>query len=342
MKLFFLIFFSFFCTLSHGQSQLKIEPEVVDFGVIKEADGVVKAKFKLTNKSSKPYIMNYSYSGCGCVSTNVTKEPLLPGKSREVTVLFDPKRRPGVFHKSMTLISNNKKQTDELRIRGEVIPKPKSIEELYPIKALSGLQLSEDKFPFGILSQNEKHTGVINLFNNSKTPITVKARCSGDALGEVVMSVTEIMAGGTAQLQFSYDLRNNNRFGELKNSVTLLVNGVEWKHPIDIKALVVFNFFEMSDEERKNAPRAIISPTTYSIGTETIPILNNGKSDLKILSVILSDVNVSYKVTDEVIKAGQTGKITVSAPKGGSVTLLFNSPDTPVVELKFNSPFFGQ
>lgn len=337
MKLFFLIFLSVLCSFSYGQSQLKIEPEVVDFGVIKEADGVVKAKFKLTNTSRRPYIMNYSYSSCGCVSTKVTKEPLLPGRSREVTVEFNPKRRPGVFNKSMSLISNNKKYVDELRIRGEVIPKVKSIEELYPIKSLSGLQLSEDKFPFGILSQNEKHTGVINLFNNSQTTINVEARCVGDALGTVVLSSREIKVGKEAQLQFTYDLRDNRRFGELKNVVKLFVNGVEWKHPIDIKALVIYNFFDMSDDERKLAPRAIISPTTYNTVSETVPIFNNGKSDLKVLSVIVSDINVTYTLSSEVIKANQRGSITVKAPKGGSVTLLFNSPDTPIVEIRLST-----
>lgn len=340
MRWFFIIFFSFCTLFSSAQKsggQLKIEPQVVDFGVIREEDGVVKAKFRITNISKKPYIMNYSYSGCGCVSSKVSKEPLMPGASRDITVTFDPARRPGVFNKEMTLISDNKKYVDALKIRGEVIPKPKSIAEMYPIKAIDGLQLSSDVFPFGIISQNEKHTGVINMFNNSDKVVNIRVVSVGDALGHAEVSSSELKPKREGQLQFIYDLKGNKRYGELSNSIEIFINGKRWERQIAVKALAIFNFFEMTNDERKMAPRAIVSPLEYNVGTVTVPIHNNGKSDLRVLSVIKSSEDVSCRLSTEVIAQGQTGSITITASRECEVTLLFNSPDTPIVVIKLKT-----
>lgn len=340
MRWFFIIFFSFCTFFSSAQKsggQLKIEPQVVDFEVIKEEDGVVKAKFRITNISKKPYIMNYSYSGCGCVASKISKEPLMPGASRDIIVEFNPARRPGVFNKEMTLISDNKQHVDALKIRGEVIPKPKSIAELYPIKATGGLQLSSDCFPFGIISQNEKHTGVINMFNNSDKVLNIRTVSVGDALGHVEISSTELKPKREGQLQFTYDLLGNKRYGELSNNIEIFIDGKRWERQIAVKALAIFNFFEMTNSERKVAPRAIISPLEYSVGTVSVPILNNGGSDLRVLSIIKSNKEVSCKLSSEVIAQGETGNITISSSRECEVTLLFNSPDTPIVVIKLKT-----
>lgn len=334
MKWLFVIVFSLvslFSTAQKKESQLKIEPDKVDLGVIKEEDGVVKVKFKITNISKKPYILNYSYTSCGCVSSKISKEPLLMGASREITVEFNPARRPGVFNKEILLISNNKKTSDALLLSGEVIPRAKSIAELYPIKAPDGLQLSSDNFPFGILSQNEKHTGVVNLFNNSKEEISLKVVSTGDPLGSAELTTTLLKPKKECQLQFTYNLLGNKKYGELSNQLELFVNGKKWDHAISVKALAIFNFFEMTDTQRRMAPRAIISPTEYRVGRVEIPILNNGKSDLKVLSVIKSSGDVDCQLSAEIIKPEEEAKITISSTKECSVTLLFNSPDTPIV-----------
>lgn len=324
---------SLFAIAQKKESQLRIEPAKADLGVIKEENGVVKVKFKITNISKKPYILNYSYSSCGCVSSKISKEPLMMGTSRDITVEFNPARRPGVFNKEILLISNNKKSSDALMLAGEVIPREKSIAELYPVKALDGLQMSEDHFPFGIISQNEKHMGVVNLFNNSKEEISLKVVCVGDPLGSAELTSTVLKPKKECQLQFTYNLLGNKRYGELTNRLELFINGKKWERVITVNALAIFNFFEMTETERRMAPRAIIAPTEYRVGTVEIPILNNGKSDLKVLSVLKSRNDVDCRLSGEVIKPNEEGKITISSQKECSVTLLFNSPDTPIVIL---------
>lgn len=318
-------------------SQLKIEPEIVDMGMIKEENGIVKAIFKITNISKRPYIMNYNFSSCGCLSSKISKEPLMPGASREVVVEYDPKRRPGIFNKEVVLVSDNKKHGDPLRVMGEVLPRAKSIAELYPIKSLFGVQLSDDKFPFGIISQNEKHTAVINLLNNSKSVVDLRVVTQGDALGKATLTTSKLEPRREAQLHFTYNLVGNRRYGELKNQIELYVNGKKWDQVIDINALAIYNFFDISDSERREAPRAIVSPLVYKTGTVKVPILNNGRTNLEILEVITSDKSVKYSLPKRIIAPNESVDITISSSTECSVTMLMNSPDTPVVVIKLKN-----
>ena len=331
---------------SKKASQLKIEPKVFDLGKIYEIDGKVKMRFVITNISKKPYILNYSYSGCGCIAAEITRKPLMPNEMRAVEVEFNPKRRPGIFHKVVSLISDNKSYNDDLEVIGEVIPRPKSIEELYPIKVMDGVSISSDLLPLGIISQNEKHIGVINCYNGSNESVNLKIKTVGDKLGTAVISSEKIAPNRSSQIQFNYDLINGKYYGELKNEIELYINGKKWEEDIKVNALVMFNFFEMTEKEREAAPRAIVVPREYIVNfgeRKEVEIFNNGKTDLKILAVIPSGDNIEYKLTKNVIEPNKTGLITLYLKETkeklnfGDVTVMFNSPDSPIVIVKLKN-----
>lgn len=323
-------------------TQLKIVPEIYNFGKIMEKDGIVDAKFTITNISKKPYIINYSYSGCGCVAAKVSKEPLMPGKSRDIYVEFDPKRRPGVFQRDVMLVSNNKKRGDMLNIKGEVIPRVKSVSELYPISTIDGVSLSDEIIPLGIISQNEKSIGVINYYNNSKSTVNIELKVKGSKEGVATLSSKTLAPNRSGQIQFTYDLVGVPYYGELSNTVELYVNGKKWTRDIAVNALAVFNFFEMTDAERASAPRAIIAPTAYTVSAFdkniVIPILNNGKSNLKLLTTIPSKF-IGFSLKDKIIKPNQESELIIHLKNNsenvteGSLTLMFNAPDTPIVTI---------
>lgn len=331
--------FSFSQITLDKNTQLSIYPEIFDLGQIKEVDGVVSAKFTITNISKKPYILNYSYSNCGCLALKISKEPLMPNQSRDIVVQFDPKRLPGVTIRSVVLVSNNKRRLDKLPVRAEVVPIKKSIDELYPIKTSSDLSFSDDIIPLGVISQNEKHMAVLNYYNHGKSEVIMDVKIKGSERGEVTLSSKKLPPNGTGQLQFTYDLVNEEYYGMLKNSIEIYVNGKKLEKDILVNALVVFNFFEMSEDERINAPRAIVSPREYKLGEKpiTIPILNNGKSDLKILKIITKNDDLIYHVDDMIIKPNKRTNLTIKRGdkdfKMGDVTLMFNSPDSPIVTI---------
>ena len=72
-----------------------------DFGKIKEVDGVVSHTFTFKNVSTTPFIINFVSVSCGCTSPEYSKEPVMPGKTGQITIHYDPAGRPGFFRISL-------------------------------------------------------------------------------------------------------------------------------------------------------------------------------------------------------------------------------------------------
>lgn len=95
-----------------------------DFKKIKEQDGLAIVVFKFKNSGDAPLVINRVQASCGCTTPTWTKEPVLPGKTGEVTVAYNPAHRPGSFVKGISVFSNASTDATYLTIKGEVIPKP--------------------------------------------------------------------------------------------------------------------------------------------------------------------------------------------------------------------------
>lgn len=102
-----------------------------DYGTINKGDNG-KCKFKFTNTGKEPLILSRPRSNCGCTVPTWPREPILPGKSGIITVVYDTKRY-GRINKSVTVFSNAKNNAIVLRIKGTVKQKPNN-NLLPPIK----------------------------------------------------------------------------------------------------------------------------------------------------------------------------------------------------------------
>jgi len=95
---------------------------VNDFGEIKQ--GIPRtAIFKLTNKGNEPLLISYAKASCGCTNLKYSKEPIMPGKSIEISATYNA-AAPGKFIKTISVITNADTNKVMLQIRGTVIKKP--------------------------------------------------------------------------------------------------------------------------------------------------------------------------------------------------------------------------
>jgi hypothetical protein len=95
-----------------------------DFKKIKEQDGLATTVFKFKNTGDAPLVINRVQASCGCTTPTWTKEPILPGKTGEITTSYNPANRPGSFIKTISVFSNAGTAPSLLTIKGEVVPKP--------------------------------------------------------------------------------------------------------------------------------------------------------------------------------------------------------------------------
>lgn len=92
-----------------------------DFGVFKESDGDVSHVFVVKNEGKSPLVITRVISSCGCTTPTFTKEPIAPGKSGEIKVVYNPTGRVYPFVKTVSVYSNGKKGPLVLTIKGEVV-----------------------------------------------------------------------------------------------------------------------------------------------------------------------------------------------------------------------------
>jgi len=99
-------------------SEITFDSDNHDFGNIKKMiNASYEFKFKNTGKS--PLILSGVNPSCGCTTPTWPKEPILPGKSASIKVVYDSKSL-GIFNKSITVISNAKNSPVVLYIKGNV------------------------------------------------------------------------------------------------------------------------------------------------------------------------------------------------------------------------------
>jgi hypothetical protein len=119
-------------SLPPGQSngpRIHFEQEVYDYGTIAYgSDG--RCSFTFTNTGDAPLIIHQFQSSCGCLVPYWDREPVAPGASGNVRLLYDT-CRVGPFRKSATLTTNDPLRPQiVLSIRGEVLPMDTSRESV--------------------------------------------------------------------------------------------------------------------------------------------------------------------------------------------------------------------
>lgn len=118
-----LIFTVFITALFSQQPTMEFKKTVHNFGTIKEEAGDVTTRFVFKNGGDKPLIIRRVAASCGCTTPGYTREPILPGKSGEITAKYSTLKRPGSFNKTIRVYTNVLDTVYVLTIRGNVTPK---------------------------------------------------------------------------------------------------------------------------------------------------------------------------------------------------------------------------
>jgi hypothetical protein len=95
-----------------------------DFGQINEGDKVVY-DFFFTNTGKSALIISSAAATCGCTVPEYPKQPLAPGKTGIIHVVFNSTGKSGMQNKTITLTTNSFKGNEELHLVGNVKPKNK-------------------------------------------------------------------------------------------------------------------------------------------------------------------------------------------------------------------------
>lgn len=90
---------------TQGAPEMTFEQTVHNFGEIRQGEKVEYA-FKFTNTGSKDLLIQNAVSSCGCTVPEWPKEPVKPGESGYLKVVFDSHGKEGYTEKEISIKAN--------------------------------------------------------------------------------------------------------------------------------------------------------------------------------------------------------------------------------------------
>ncbi len=108
--------------------EMKFDEEVHDFGRIVQGEKV-SYSFKYTNTGKSNLIIATAAGSCGCTVPEYSKEPVLPGKSSKIDVVFSSEGKSGLQEKTITIVTNCEPSTRIIKIKTNIIVPEESVKE---------------------------------------------------------------------------------------------------------------------------------------------------------------------------------------------------------------------
>jgi hypothetical protein len=98
---------------------ISFESGMYNFGKINQGEKV-NHEFKFKNTGKSPLIISNATATCGCTTPDIPKEPIKPGDSGVIKVVFNSTGKMGMQDKIVTITSNANPATTEVHLIGEV------------------------------------------------------------------------------------------------------------------------------------------------------------------------------------------------------------------------------
>ena len=335
-------------TVAFGQAieELKFTEQNHDFGLIQEVDGPAEYQFDFTNTTLVPITITNVRASCGCTTPAWTREPVLPGDSGFIKAVYNPRNRPGPFHKTLTVTTNGKVSSIVLRIQGKVEPKPRTIEDDFPT-VIGGLRVKYRAFNVGKVFDNAPATKDFAVYNQSDKAITFLPEVKGPAYITVTYEPQTIEPKQKGKIIITYDAQQRKDLGFMSDNIVINTDeeGADAKKSFSVYADVNEYFAPLTAEQAALAPKLLIEKKVHDFGkivqgssvTTSFILKNNGKSDLSIRKTHASCGCTLATLEKDVLAPGEELELGITFNSAGrrgnqqkSITIYSNDPAAPV------------
>jgi len=336
----------------YGQPKMQLSSADHDFGQFKEEAGKQTYNFAVRNTGDSPLVIQNVAPSCGCTTPDWTKTPIPPNGEGVITAIYDPASRPGIFNKTLTVYTNSKPEVVVLVIRGEVIPREKTIDELF-IWPVGGVRFESNHLPFTKMTKNEIRTRTMQIINTSKDTVRVEFDNVPDHLVLKARPLT-LKPGEKGIIEGTWDANKDPRWGTQTDMVRVKLNGVLAENAYFVaSSTLVEDFSKLSNEELANAPIFKLENSSVDIGSmdpATIrevefKFTNGGSRDLVIRYIRPTcGCTAIQQGGNTNIRPGESGTIKASFNSGSyngkvvkAIYVYTNDPQNSEVVLTFNA-----
>jgi hypothetical protein len=332
---------TFSVTAQSVEPKMTFDKEIHDFGNVNEQDGDLTHSFVFRNTGSEPIVITNVRATCGCTTPNWTNQPIAPGDKGEITAVYHVKNRPGSFNKTIIVYSNAENSPVNLRIKGNVAPKPKTIEDKYRF-LVGKVRFDKTHIHFSDIYNDEVKTESLEFINISDENISLSLADNRSKPKHIDFSVSPetVAPGETGVVTIKYSAIEKNDWDYVRDYLFFNINGeYDHKNRISVSANIKERF---SKSDLKNPPAIdFIDSNVYDFGTvqkgekieHTFRFKNTGKSDLIIRKVRASCGCTATTTGKEILKPGEESSVKTvfdTTHKRGnqrsSITMITNIP----------------
>ena len=321
-----------------------------NFQQIKEIEGEVNCVFSYENKSKIPIIIT-SVESANRSSVRITakKDTIFPKGKGDISVILNPRNLSGNFDNTITVKTIEKGQNVEylLKIKANIEPRPRKIEEIYGMKEgnlryktniKSGLKL----IPTSVL------VDTFFFYNEWTSPMTFSPGSLPAAI-EIVYLTPQLAPLEEGILVFRYKMEVKKEWGNVYDKFTIHTNDPDRADKtFHLTGDVYDDFDSWTPQQKANAPKASFDNTEYQFGTKTegeevthdFIITNTGKGVLYIRKLKQSCGCTAVNPEKEELKQGESTSIKAIFRTYGktgkqikTIDVITNDPAQPKITL---------
>lgn len=349
MRYFFFVL-TFMLSFSLSAQELKnltFDEPSHEFGTIKEVDGPAEFDFVFKNTGIDPIKILNVRASCGCTTPAWTREEVAVGESGFIKASYNPRNRPGPFHKTLTVTtSSTQNNTIVLRISGKVEPKPRTVEDDLPT-LLGGIRIKYRAFNMGKVLNNATTTKEFDVYNASEKSIEFSSEIEGPSYISVSFTPEVLAPKEKGKIVVVYDGKGKNELGFMSDNVVITTDeeGDNAKKSMSVYADINEFFPPMTAEEMQNAPHLGIENIVHDFGNITsgdivdaiFKLTNTGKSNLNIRKTKASCGCTVPQLEKVDLKPGESVDLKVTFNSAGrkgnqikTITIYTNDPSKPI------------
>ena len=345
--LFVALFAVNFSAISQSNGKIEFARMQHDFGKINEEKGPVEVVFSFKNIGSSPISLQSVKASCGCTTPEWSREPVAPGTEGFVKAVYNPRNRPGRFHKTVTVRTDGQPEVVVLKIGGEVIPRPKGPADWYPVES-GNLRYSSSHVAFGNVLHNGTDTASVQLYNQGNSPLQLDLQAAQlPANITVNAEKNTLQPQETIRLFFTFNAAQENDWGYVFGYLNLPANDTEEPlKRLNYSANIKEDFTAVSAEAEK--PAVKFSKVKHNFGSieqktvvkTTFTVTNEGNAPLLIRKTKASCGCTATRPDKNELAPGESTEINVSFSSGNrtgkqkkSITVICNDPSKDVTML---------
>lgn len=312
--------------VSAQQVPILFEEPKWNFGDVQESGGSVEHTFVFTNVSDRPVVIVDVSTGCGCTTPKYSRKPVLAGAKGEIVVAFDPINRPGHFSKGVSVMTSASKEPVLLQVEGNVVPREKTLEELFPFDMGGGVRFDSNFRAFAYVGRGDRADAEIGWVNTSSKPARLSFEWQQRSGLLTVDMPTVLAAGEKGKFRLHYEVpAGSDRYGTLTDVLAVSVNGVRSQTALSVSAIAVDRYDaavdDMSSSDMELSKKFIkFGELKRGAGAEdsSVVLTNNGSGEL-----IIRAVEFKNRALECSLKAGDR----IAAGKSVTVTFRLSTAD---------------